>query len=135
MSHHLAPQKPVGQVPAKGLVRDIGGIEFLGDPRLGSTPARIDDPHDLQIGGMGRQPRPQTRAIQQRLRRLQKGGCAQIRAGRDRASRDRWCGIKAQHRKSGRPKDAGRRQPRNAAARDDDIVIKTSHCAALLSDR
>ena len=80
MGRHLAPQKPVGQVPAKGQVRDVGGIEIMGDAGFGNLAARIDDAHDLKRHGMGRKPVPEARAFEKLARGLQKGGCAQVRS-------------------------------------------------------
>ena len=42
MRHHFAPQKPVGQVPAEGQLGNVGGVEIMGDPRLGALAACID---------------------------------------------------------------------------------------------
>ena len=59
---------PVWQVPAEGLVRDLGGVEIAGQPRDGLGAARVDDAHDLPAAELpcGTYPesrRPKHRAI------------------------------------------------------------------------
>ena len=70
MRHHFAAQQPIGQVPAKGQIRDISSIEIMGDTRLGLWSACIDDAHDLKRGRMGAKPCPKPNPVQKIARGL-----------------------------------------------------------------
>ena len=76
----LAAQQPVWQVPAKRLVRDVGGVEVLDLAGFLGNTACVDDAHDLQGYRMGFEAVPQAGLLQHFAGRLQEGGCAQIGA-------------------------------------------------------
>ena len=126
---HFAAQQPVRQVPAEGLVGNVGSIEILDQARLGLGAACVDDPHHLQRGGKGFQPGPQARVLQDRDRRLQEGGCAQIGAV-GIAICDRRFRVNAEHRKAGRPEGGSGGQPGNTAAGNQDIGGDPGHVAS-----
>ena len=120
--HHLTPQQPVGQVPAKGQVRDFGGVKILDQAGgcLGAT--GVDDSHDLQGCCEGCQPLPQASRLQHLPRRLQKGGGAQIGTFGG-LIRDGGGGIDADHLKARRTKGRRSGQTGNAAARNQDVGV------------
>ncbi len=128
----LAPQQPIGQVPSEGQIGQISRVEFARQARFGIHAARIDNAHDLQFGGMRGKAGPNARTVQKRLRGLQKCRCAQIRSG-PVACRDGRRRIDAEHRKPCLPKDAGRRQTRDAAAGNQDINVGSMHGFGLLN--
>jgi hypothetical protein len=123
MRHHLAPQQPVGQVPAERLVRDVGGVEIMGHARFRHLAARIHDAHDLQRHGVGRQPLPDADPVEKRLRRLQKGRGAQVRTNRVLAVGDRRRGIGADRAEPRLGEGDGGGQSRHTAAGDEDVDI------------
>ena len=119
----LAAQQPVGQVPAKGRIPDLGGVEIRRHRRLGPG---IDDAHHLQRRGMRRQTRPKPGLIQQVARRLQKRGGAQIgaRVGGRGYRRGR---IDADHVKPRRTEHRRCTQPGHAATGNQDIGLSVFH--------
>ena len=116
----FAAQQPVGQVVAERLARDLGGVELARQPGDGFGPAGIDDPHDLQGGGVRGQTVPEADAPEQRDRGLQEGGGAQIGTGGGFLGHRRG-GVDADDRQPLRAESRGRGQSRDAAARDEHV--------------
>ena len=117
--HDFAPQEPVGDVPAEGLLADLGRVEILDDPGLWHFAAGIDDAHDFQCCGMGREPVPESGFGQDRACRLKEGGRAQI--GARAVIGHGWRRIDADNPKPRRAEGCRRGQPGHAAAGDQDV--------------
>ena len=127
--HHLAPQKPVGQVPAKGRVGNVGGVKLSGQAGHGFGTTGVDDPHHLQGGCMRGKPVPEPCTGHDRDAGLQYGRRAQIRTlGFGFGDRGAW--VDADHAKPMCAKGAGSGQTRNPATRYQDFR-RFTHFATL----
>ena len=87
-------------------------------PALGA--AGVDDAHDPERRGVGREPRPEAGAVEQRQRRHQEGGRAQVRAlglGRGRPAAPDRRRARGTRRWRRRPRRSARRRRRRRPAR------------------
>ncbi len=121
LCQQFAAQQPVGQVPSKGGIGDIGGIKITDHAGRGISAARVDDPHDLQRRGVRGIARPKPAILKLRAGRLQEGRGAQIRAV-GLTLRDRGRGIDTDHIEPRRAKGHRRCHPGNATAGDQNIA-------------
>ena len=122
MRRDLAPQEPIGQVPAKGQLRDVGGVEIMGHARFRDLAARIHDPHHLQRHGMGGKTVPEPGPVEELARGLKKGRGAQVGAF-GRCFGHGGGRVCADDGKSRLPESCGGDQAGDAAARDEDVGV------------
>jgi hypothetical protein len=108
------------QVPAEGPVRDVVGPEIAGGADLGRPAGGVDGAQHLERRGVGGERVPEARAVEEVAGGLEEGGRAQVGAvGLGRVHRRRGVGEK--HGEARLPEGRRRGQPRDAAARDEDV--------------